>query len=629
MPPGIVRQLSLISLLGVLFFGCARPDASVPPKESREMAVSSEGMVPEWSKDVVWYQVFPERFRNGDPDNDPTRASLEFPDIIPDSWKPTPWITEWYRRAPWERQMGGDFYEDGVFHRRLGGDLRGIIDQLNYLENLGITGIYFNPVFYARSLHKYDGNSFHHVDPYFGPDPEADLALMATETADPDTWHWTEADRLFLHLIEEAHRRGIRVVIDGVFNHTGRGFFAFENLIRNQQDSPYRDWYIIQSFDDPATAADEFAYKAWWGVETLPEFANSESGENLHPGPKEYILEATRRWMDPDGDGDPVDGIDGWRLDVAEEVPIGFWTEWNRTIRQINPEVYTVTEIWNDASAFLEQGGFSATMNYYGFALPVKGFLIDGLIPPSEFAGLLVDRQAVYLDKHRFSHQNIIESHDTDRLASMIVNRATAYRNPDRFDYDEFGTVSPRHSDLYLVRAPNNAEKARLRLVALFQYTFVGAPVLYFGTEAGMWGADDPDDRKPMIWPDLTYEPETLDPRGFSRPVDSVAFDHDLFAFYRTLSALRHDHISLRRGDFSVADADDAAGVFSFLRSIAEETLWIVLNPGERKANVAVPDRREVRSILFLVNGEASVSPGTDREIILPAGSGAVVELGP
>src|SRR5690606_16123547 len=147
--------------------------------------------------------------------------------------------------------------------------------------------------------------------------------------------------------------RGIRVVIDGVFNHTGRDFFAFEDLRRNQAASPYADWYIVEAFDDPATPEDEFAYKGWWGVHTLPEFADTPDGADLHPGPKAYVFDATARWMDPDGDGDPSDGIDGWRLDVANEVPIRFWTDWNAFLRDINPDVYTVTELWEEAEEFL------------------------------------------------------------------------------------------------------------------------------------------------------------------------------------------------------------------------------------------------------------------------------------
>ena len=141
----------------------------------------------------------------------------------------------------------------------------------------------------------------------------------------------------------------MRVIIDGVFNHTGRDFFAFADLRKRQAESPYHDWYIVQSFDDPATPQNEFRYKGWWGIDTLPEFAHNAQGNDLYEGPKKYIFDCTRRWMDPNGDGDPSDGIDGWRLDVANEVPTGFWRDWHALVRKINPQAYTVAEIWDDA----------------------------------------------------------------------------------------------------------------------------------------------------------------------------------------------------------------------------------------------------------------------------------------
>ena len=170
---------------------------------------------PDWAKDVIWYQIFPERFANGDPSNDPTRASLNDPQYVTPNWETMKWESEWYDRADWEKEMSPHFY-DTVYHRRYGGDLQGVIDKLDYLKDLGINGIYFNPIFYADSLHKYDGNSFHHIDPYFGPDPQGDLDLIENESTNPASWKWTAADKLFLKLLDEAKARGIRVIIDGV-----------------------------------------------------------------------------------------------------------------------------------------------------------------------------------------------------------------------------------------------------------------------------------------------------------------------------------------------------------------------------------------------------------------------------
>lgn len=581
-----MKKLPLLTLLLVIA-GCDRANVgqtAVLPTDS----LASEA-VPPWAADAVFYQIFPERFRNGDPTNDPTRESLEHPvSTVPENWEVREWTSDWYEQSAWEEEIGGTFYDSGegaehprgaVFDRRYGGDLQGVIDQLDYLAELGINTIYFNPVFYARSLHKYDGNTYHHIDPYFGPDPEGDLALMEQETSDPATWHVTAADSLFFALLDQAHDRDIRVIIDGVWNHTGRDFFAFADIVENQQESPYTDWYIVNEFDDPFTSENEFDYEGWWGVHTLPVFADNENGTDLHPGPKEYVFDATEKWMDPNGDGDPSDGIDGWRLDVTNEVPIGFWRDWNAHVRSINPDAYTVTEIWENAREMIVEGGFSATMNYWGFAFPVNGYLIDYAMQPSEFAETLNERRETYPKPVQYALQNLIDSHDTDRLASMIVNRERRpYESADRFDYDWGSTVSPRHNDWYDVGAPSEEGRAIQRLVALFQMTYVGAPMIYYGTEAGMWGADDPDDRKPMVWPDLEYEPETHDPRERDRAPDAVEFDHDLHAFYQDVIRLREDHAPLRRGDFEVLSADDERGVFVFSRTLDEETLVVALN---------------------------------------------------
>ncbi len=576
----------------------------------------------------MFYQLFPERFRNGDPANDPTRESLEFPDVVPANWKITPWTDEWYARADWEQQMGASFYEDGVFHRRYGGDLQGVIDKLDYLEDLGINTIYFNPVFYARSLHKYDGNTFHHIDPHFGPDPAGDFKLMSGETNDPKTWQWTRADKLFLDLVKQAHAKNMRVVIDGVFNHTGRDFWAFADIAKNQQKSPYLDWYTVEKFDDPATPANEFKYACWWGVDTLPEFANNEDGTDLHPKPKAYIFDATRRWMDPNGDGDPSDGIDGWRLDVANEVPNGFWRDWHAEIRKLNPEAFTVAEIWNEAGDYLADCGFSSTMNYHGFAFPVKGFLIDGNLSASEFAKQLNERMASHDPEVQFALQNLIDSHDTDRVASMIVNadHKRPYMNKDRFDYDVGERVSPRGFKDYDVLPPTEQQRQLQRLVALFQMTFVGPPMIYYGTESGMDGADDPDDRMPMVWDDLEYAPRTMGPYGKLDKSYPVAFDKNLHDFYQKLFAMRKNCEPLRRGDFKVIAVNDEDQAIAFTRSYDGQTVLVVLNRGDKQSTVelALDGAKSLSEVGDLESdGEAKVENG-NVTVTLPAVSGGV-----
>lgn len=575
------------TMIAALFFVSACGGAA----ENNESDHLSSKAVPSWAADAIIYQIFPERFRNGDPTNDPTRASLEYTREIPENWKISSWTADWYAREDWEYEISDSFY-GSVFDRRYGGDLLGVIKALPYLDSLGINVIYFNPVFWARSLHKYDGNTFHHIDPNFGPDPEGDFALMATETADPATWNWTRADQLFLGLVSDAHILGMRIIIDGVWNHTGQDFFAFADIRENQEDSPYKDWYIINSFDDPDTEENEFDYEGWWGVKTLPLFADQADGQDLHAGPKAYVFDATSRWMDPNGDGNPKDGIDGWRLGVANEVPMAFWEDWNAHVRALNPNAYTVAEVWDDAVSFLRDGGFSATMNYHAFAFPVKGYLIDGSITAEVFVELTEERSAGHDEARRYAMMNLVDSHDTDRLASMIVNAdSEPYLRPERFDFDESASgTTPMHTDDYSVRRPIERERFIQRLVALVQMTWVGAPTIYYGTEAGMWGADDPDDRMPMTWPDMNFELLTHDPIGRERISDEADFDQAIFGFYQAAVSLRRETQALRRGEFRITHTKDQ--FLAFERQFGTERILVLINRSEEPVQLALSGSR-------------------------------------
>jgi glycosidase len=595
-------------------------------------AVAPPSIDAEWAADAVFYQIFAERFANGDPANDPTRESLEDPENVPSSWHISRWTSDWHERAGWEQEMDGNSNRGrSVYHRRYGGDLQGIIHRLDYLRELGINAIYLNPVFYARSLHKYDGSSFHHVDPYFGPDPAGDLVVMDRETSRPSSWQWTAADKLFLKLVQRAHALGIRVVLDGVFNHTGRSFFAFDDVRRHQAASRYKDWYSIESFDDPATTRNEFRYRGWAGFRSLPEFADAAAGDDLQPGPKQYVLDITARWMDPNGDGDPGDGIDGWRLDVARDVPVEFWKEWNEYVRTINPEAFTMAEIWDEASSILKEGKFSSTMNYFGFAFPVKGFVIDGQLTQSDAIRQLDARRSSYPAATQFALLNLIDSHDTDRVASMTVNAGRrTYRRPDRFDYDV--DASPRRGSSYNVRKPTSSQRRIQRLVALMQMTYVGAPMIYYGTEAGMWGADDPHDRMPMVWPDMTYDPQQHAPREGAQAIDTVEFDRALYDYYRAAVWLRREHSSLRRGTIEFIETEGEAKFLAFRRSDDRETLLVGLNRHDAEYRWQLPlAEGESISQIFTASGNIG-GFSLDRNaagmtVAIPPCDGIVLEL--
>jgi glycosidase len=553
---------------------------------------------PEWAARAIWYQIFPERFRNGDPTNDPIRDSLEDPEDVPRDWQITRWTKDWYARDAWETGQDKpgpadptpNFYKHGVFDRRYGGDLQGVLDKLDYLQELGVNAIYFNPIFYARSLHKYDASCLQHIDPYMGPDPQGDLALMAGETEDPSTWHWSAADRLFLKLVAEAHRRGFHVLVDGVFNHTGRDFFAFRDLKQKQQASRYKDWYVVTSWANPADPSSKFTYKGWWGHDALPVFAASADKSDLAAGPRQYVWDVTKRWLCPVLDGKPAQGIDGWRLDAADERPAKFWTAWNAYVRLLNPNAYTCGETWKPADKFVADDGFSACMNYFAFAFPVKGFLVDDRIPASHFASLLDTRREAFQPSVVPVLQNLVDSHDTDRLASMIVNRRSAIYPPDGdIPYDEKNDV--RNNTTYDIRKPNATDRAIQRLVVLFQMTYLGAPVVYYGDEAGMWGAHDPDCRMPMVWKDLKFDLQATDPRGIPRIADDPNFNPAVFAFYKSVIAMRKAHPFLATGSVQFLSTDDNDQTLTMLRSGADEDMVIAINRGDKPHVIRIDGR--------------------------------------
>jgi len=548
--------------------------------------------VPAWAKRAVWYQIFPERFRNGDPKNDPRVDDLagSWPHETPARWSISPWTSDWYRLQPWESEDAKGFYYHAQL-RRYGGDLQGVIDKLDYLSDLGVTALYFNPLFESPSLHKYDATMYHHIDNNFGPDPDGDRRLWAAENpADPKTWKWSAADSLFLRLLKEAHRRGMKVVLDGVFNHVGMTFWAFEDVKKNQRKSLYKNWFTVTRWDDPSTPKDEFEYKGWYGVHELPELR--KEGNTIAPGPREHIHAIVRRWMDPDGNGDPSDGIDGWRLDAADMVGLGFWKEFRKWVRALNPQAYITGELWwedwrNDkmynGAPWLKGDAFDAVMNYR-WAREVCRYFVDRKIKlrPSEFDRRLAGLRNDYPPEVNEVLMNLLDSHDTDRLESRIVN-------PD-IPYDH--NVGLHDNKAYDIRKPHADEIRVQELMALFQLTYPGAPMIYYGDESGMWGGDDPDDRKPMLWGDLTYEDETAHPFGETRPRDKNAVNPDLIAYYRKLINIRKSSEALSVGDFRTLLADDANDAYVFSRTAGGSRAVVLINNSEspRTLKVSVPE---------------------------------------
>lgn len=539
----------------------------------------------DWFAEAIWYQIFPERFRNGDPSNDPTPESLKgtWPYFVPPGWQVVPWTSDWYEPQPWERADNRGFYVHAQL-RRYGGDLQGILDKLDYLQALGVNALYLNPVFESASLHKYGATLYHHVDKHFGPDPPGDLALFVQEDpADPSTWQWSNADRLFLKLIRELHARDMRIIIDGVFNHVGIPFWAFQRAKREGPGSRFARWFHIKHWDDPNTPADEFDYQGWAGIKDLPEFHRDSNG--FPADLKDHFRAVLRRWMDPNGDGDPADGIDGWRLDVAAEVPLPFWEEFRGWVKAINPQAYLTGEIWwkdyqnvkyQDARPWLDRA-FDSVMNYrFGDAV-FQFFIQPDPICASDFASLLDQLHADYGHQRSLGLQNLYDSHDTARIGSCVVN--------PQYRQDHGANLQGNRG--YQVRKPNAAEKKHWRQMVAFQFMAPGAPFIYYGDECGMWGADDPDCRKPMLWDDLRYDAEQAHPFDLPRQKETVEIDGIMLQFYRKCVALRRSYPVLQKGDFRWLLADDDKRLIAFQRTYQDTQVIAVFNAGNRAQNVA------------------------------------------
>lgn len=379
---------------------------------------------PSWVKDAVFYQIFPERFANGDPSITPEQA---------EAW-------------------GDEPQRDNFF----GGDLEGIIQNLDHLEQLGINAIYFTPVFAAATNHKYDTRDYFQVDPHFGDNNK------------------------LKELVQRCHDKGIRILLDAVFNHCGDTFAPFQDVLKNGQASPYAGWFHIR----------EFPLGVRNGIPTYDTFAFGPDMPKLnteHPQVKEYLLRVARYWV-------KEVGIDGWRLDVANEVDHAFWREFRKVVKEANPEAYILGEIWHDSIMWLQGDQFDAVMNY-PFTEAVLDFFIRGAVDSKQFADAIGTQRAGYQRQVQEVAFNLLDSHDTARLLTQA-----------------------------------GGDKNKMKLAALFQFTYTGTPCIYYGDEIGLEGGEDPGCRKCMEW-------------------DEAKQDRSLFRFYQELIALRKRHSALRSGD--------------------------------------------------------------------------------
>ncbi len=584
-------NLTLI-LFSILLMACSS-------EQKNEEVVNYD--VPQWARTAIWYQVFVERFNNGDPTNDPTLTSMEgsWPEDKPARWKVSEWTGDWYENEYPEY----DFYTS-VQMRRYGGDLQGLIDKLDYIKGLGVNALYINPLNDSPSQHKYDARSFHHIDINFGPDPEGDLAIMASEDPlNPATWQWTSADLLFLKLVEEIHTRDMRIILDYSWNHTGSEFWAWKDLVKNQEKSRFADWYMIDRFDNPDTPENEFAYTGWAGVPSLPELKKVDVVNRVHGKPyegnvqrevKDHILAVTQRWLAPDGD--VTRGIDGYRLDVADQVPMGFWKDYRKAVRTINPEALLVGEIWwetwpdvmMNARPYVADGTvFDIVMHYQQYK-PARDFFAK-TIEYARAKALAVSLDSVFAGYGAPTAQSMMHmssSHDASRLLTCFYNKG-------KYKYE----VKPNEDKGYKTGKPDEETYKRVKLYLAHQFTYIGAPQIWAGDEMGMWGSDDPDCRKPLWWEGMDFKDESNNPVVGGNQKYKVGFNKELNDYYKQLIALRNNNPVLALGKVEplLAESD----LFAYRRTDGQATIDIYFNNSNELATVAL-----VKNGISLLSGK-------------------------
>ena len=454
---------------------------------------------PAWVRDAVFYQIFPDRFRR----SDRIPNTLEF-----EAWDAPPTV-----------------------HGFKGGNLYGVVDGLDYLSELGINAIYLNPVFASAANHRYHTYDYYKVDPLLGG---------------------TEALRA---LLDAAHARAVRVILDGVFNHASRGFWQFHHVLENGADSPYVDWFHFhprqlsrqahfaaypdplsqKRLDDGQSSFEAIGYGAWWNLPALPKF-NTRT-----PAVREFLLDVAVHWIEF--------GIDGWRLDVPEEIDDpAFWREFRRRVKGVNPEAYIVGEIWHEAPGWLEGDQFDAVMNYPVMAACLGFFGGENLDLDLARSPCSL-RHVRRLDAEGFASQieRVFSLYDPD-VASVQLNLLDSHDTP-RF--------------LSCVRGDTDA----LRMAILFLMTVPGAPCIYYGDEIGLEGGSDPDSR-----------------RAF--PCETDQWDGALLEDVKRYVRLRRENPVLRQGSFRVLLASD--DIVVFLRRHAERTALVAFNAGNKTRSVEV-----------------------------------------
>ena len=630
--------------------------------------------VPNWAKEAIWYNIFPDRFYNGNHYNDPI-----FNEFGPEAFKPNRlheqnfveeykweksnnvishfdrnrWTADFKEQVIWEKLGEREIDYSLKYARMYGGDLQGIKEKIPYMKELGINAVWLNPVFFSYQNHKYGANDFRHISPDFGTiktsgethgveinrnnkygnksyvdvlgnkaTTSSELKLLEVnlkgenrgkngygETEDPATWVWTESDLIMVDLIKEFHKNGIRVIFDGVFNHSSSEHWTFNMVLADGENSKYKDWYKFTDFGQHVQITDDMSdeqafetlianrkrtiYNAWGGFDSLPEF-NTFNQEY-----KEYIFNITRKWMyGPDGKESENwmedDGIDGWRLDVPNCLENqNFWNEWREVVKGSKKDSYITAELWGNASGDINGGNKFDTVMNYEWLKTVIGFFINqsregGIrykLKAQDFFNELREKRTWYPYQALQASQNLNGSHDTDRLYSRIVNDVIG-RNLEEGKQLEKGYNGIR-PDLASNNHPNTTidwrnspikPKDILKLISIFQMTYIGAPMLFYGDEVGMWGATDPYCRKPMLWKEFLYDNEKNPSHINQNEVYEQKVDSDLFEWYKKLIRIRLENKTLVYGKFREVFADNERDVIAYERVIEDQLIIVVIN---------------------------------------------------
>ena len=475
---------------------------------------------PDWVKHSVFYQIFPDRFARSHRVSPP--AGVRF--------------------KPW----GAPPEEQGF----QGGDLYGIVERLDYLAELGINALYLNPIFSSAANHRYHTFDYFNVDPLLG------------------------GNEALRRLLDEAHSRGIRVVLDGVFNHASRGFWPFHHLLENGINSPYLDWFTVEGW--PLRPYDEehrpHNYAAWWGLPALPRLNTANRDV------QQYIFSVARYWIDF--------GIDGWRLDVPSEIDDDeFWRAFRDVVKTANPEVYICGEIWEDARRWLKGDQFDSVMNYI-FSWSTMSFFGGRTLRPgyqrthyklepldaAGFAETITYMLGLYDWEVNLVQLNLLDSHDTARALWIMGDDVDA-----------------------------------LKLSVLFQMTMPGAPCVYYGDEIGMSAGDDPYCREAFPW----YTDQT--------------WNRQLHDHYTRAISLRHKYEMLRTGTFEFLYT--RGETIAFERRLEGLVAYVIFNTDEQAVDVEIDnlERGGYKEVWPIVDGDTYIDVGKSLNIRLPPRSARIL----